>query len=81
MTDPLYRQIVAQLERDRTRLLAASDATTIDEVRIAQSGIAAGYLHAIALTLRAYEGPDAAQDYLREHVGGESLTTHEEHAA
>jgi hypothetical protein len=77
MTDPLYRQLITQLEHDRARMLAAADAGTLPEVRIAQSGIAAGHLHAIALTLRLYEGPDAVQAYLREHADGEHLIVHD----
>ncbi|WP_328632038.1 hypothetical protein [Streptomyces sp. NBC_00356] len=81
MTEPLYRQLITQLEADRARMLAAADASTLPDGRIAQSGIAAGYLHAIALTLRLHEGPDAVQAYLREHADGEHLIVHEEHAA
>jgi hypothetical protein len=73
MNQPLHRQLIAQLERDRTRMLAAADAATVDEVRIAQSGIASGYLHAIAHTLRLHEGVDAVQAYLREHADGHHL--------
>ncbi|WP_306317276.1 MULTISPECIES: hypothetical protein [unclassified Streptomyces] len=76
MTKPLHRRLIAQLEADRARMLAASDAATVDEVRIAQSGIAAGYLHAITLTLRIHEGPEAAQQYLQQHADGRHLTTH-----
>lgn len=81
MTQPLYRQLITQLERDRTRMLAAADATdgeTLPEGRIAQSGIAAGYLHAIALTLRIFEGADAVQDYLQQQAGGQQLVAHKE---
>jgi hypothetical protein len=78
MTQPLYRQLITQLEADRTRMLAAADTATVDEVRIAQSGIAAGCLHAIALTLRLHEGPDAVQAYLQQHDDGEHLTVHDD---
>jgi hypothetical protein len=78
MTDPLYRQLITRLEADRARMLAAADTATVDEVRIAQSGIAAGYLHAIALTLRTFEGPDAVQAYLRRHADGQHLTAHDD---
>ncbi|MFJ8929285.1 hypothetical protein ACIRLA_22170 [Streptomyces sp. NPDC102364] len=77
MTEALHRQLITRLEHDRARMLAAADTATVDEVRIAQSGIAAGYLHAIALTLRTFEGPDAVQAYLRQHADGQHLTAHD----
>jgi hypothetical protein len=78
MTQPLYRQLITQLERDRTRMLAAADAGTLPDGRIAQSGIAAGCLHAIALTLRLHEGPDAVQAYLGQHADGQHLIVHDD---
>ncbi|MFZ3592278.1 hypothetical protein [Streptomyces sp. BH104] len=79
-TEPLHRQLIAQLERDRQRMLAAADAAAVDEVRIAQSGIASGYLHAIAHTLRISEGPEAAQQYVQEHADGKHLISHKDTA-
>lgn len=81
MTEALHRHLITQLERDRARMLAAADAGTFPDGRIAQTGIAAGCLHAIALTLRTFEGPDAVQAYLQQHDDGEHLIVHEEHAA
>ncbi|MFF1709274.1 hypothetical protein [Streptomyces sp. NPDC058268] len=72
-----YRQLIAQLEAGRARMLAASDATTVDEVRIAQSGLASGYLHAIVWAVQFFEGAQAREKYLREHADGKHLTHHD----
>ena len=64
---------------DRQRMLAAVDATTGDkeELRAAQSGLASGYLHAAALAVRLFEGPDAVPPYLKAHADRKHLTVHD----
>lgn len=71
-----YRQLLAKLDTDRARLLAAPDAPC-HEVGIAISGLAAGYLHAILWALHYFEGPDARAQYLRDHAGDKYLTVHD----
>lgn len=74
-----YRKLLAHLESDRKQMIAAVDATTGDkeELRLAQSGLASGYLHAAGLAVRLFEGPDAVQRYLRDHADGQHLTVHD----
>lgn len=83
MTQPpdAYRQLLARLEADRDRMLAAASKATVDEVRIAQSALASGYLHAAVCAVRLFEGADAAQAYLQQHADGEHHTVHDDEPA
>ncbi|TGB06527.1 hypothetical protein [Streptomyces sp. MZ04] len=72
-----YRQLITRLEADRARILAAAEAATVDEVAIAQSGLASGYLHATAWAIQYFEGTQARERYLREHADGRHLTVHD----
>lgn len=76
--EPRHRQLIARLEADRARLLASSDEATIEEVRIATSALASGYLHAIAVTVLVFEGARAVEAYLEEHSDGRHLIAHQE---
>ncbi|MGW0904977.1 hypothetical protein [Streptomyces sp. NPDC002853] len=74
-----YRQLIARLESDRAQMLAAVDATTGDKEELlhAQAGMASGYLHAAALAVRLFEGPEAVARYLLERTDGRHLTAHD----
>ncbi|WP_369214422.1 hypothetical protein [Streptomyces flavofungini] len=72
-----YRQLLARLEADRARMLAAMDVITVDEVRIAQASLASGYLHAAAWAVQLFEGAEARDKYLRDRADGVHLATHD----
>ncbi|MFE0887874.1 hypothetical protein ACFW4Q_02365 [Streptomyces rochei] len=61
MTD--HRPLIARLETERARALASAEHATAQETRLVADGLAAGFLHAAALVVREFEGPEAAQAY------------------
>lgn len=62
--DP-YRTLLARLETARAGLLKSAQHTTTPEVIVATTAMASAYLHAIADTVRVFEGPAAAKAYIR----------------
>ncbi|MFF7147530.1 hypothetical protein ACFZAO_05585 [Streptomyces griseoaurantiacus] len=62
--DP-YRTLLARLETARAGLLESAQHTTTPEVGLVTAAMASAYLHAIADTVHVFEGPAAAQAYIR----------------
>lgn len=69
MTD--HHPLIARLETERARALASAQHATAQETRLVADGLAAGFLHAAALVVREFEGPEAAQAYAERAVAGE----------
>lgn len=58
-----YRRLLAALETDRARQLEAARLAKHPETGLVASAIASGFLHAAALAVLEFEGPEAAQAY------------------
>ncbi|MFG3127415.1 hypothetical protein ACGFZU_06900 [Streptomyces tendae] len=71
MTATPYRGLLAALETDRARQLESARRAKHPETRIAADGMASAFLHAAAMAVREFEGPEAAQAYAERAVGGE----------
>jgi hypothetical protein len=61
-----YRVLLDRLEASRVRLSESARRTETPEVLLSTSGMASAYLHAIADTIFAFEGADAAQAYIQQ---------------
>lgn len=72
-----YRRLLDRLDAERQRSLKGARETSIEECALAVDGIASGLLVAATLAVRIFEGPAAAQQYLREHADGRHLTCHD----
>ncbi|MEU6768551.1 hypothetical protein ABZ916_39335 [Streptomyces sp. NPDC046853] len=72
-TEP-HRQLIAQLRADRAIQLGIMQHAVDEEIREAASTLAYGCLHAIARTLRVFEGAAAAEAYLEQHADGGPLS-------
>lgn len=63
MTATPYQRLLTALETDRTRQLESARLAKHPETRIAASSMGSAFLHAAAIAVREFEGPEAAQAY------------------
>ena len=71
MSTDAYRRLLTALEQDRARQLESARLAKHPETQLAASGMASAFLHAAAMAVREFEGPEAAQAYAERAVGGE----------